>query len=61
MFWAEKIVFLLAEFLRNNSDGALKLELSNVKDSFQYNAAKVFNDLPENLKLMDFKHYKTSS
>ena len=38
--------------LHSNSDGALKLELSNVDDSFQYNAAKVFNDLPENLELV---------
>ena len=44
--------------LGSNTDGALKLEYSSIEDSFQYNAAKVFNSLPENLKSQDFKKYK---
>ena len=45
--------------LRSNTDGALKLEHSSIEDSFQYNAAKVFNSLPENLKSLDFKNNKS--
>ena len=41
--------------LRSNTDEALKLEYSGVEDSFQYNAAKVFNSFPENLKSLNFK------
>ena len=36
--------------LQRNIHGALKLEYSSVEDSFQYNAAKVFNSFQENLK-----------
>lgn len=50
--------FVRTRVLRRNSDGGLKLEHSNIEDSFQFNAAKVFNNLPEHLKLMDFKNYK---
>ena len=46
--------------LRSNTDGALKLEYSSIEDSFQYNAARVFNSLPENLKSLDLKNYKNS-
>ena len=46
-----------ARVLRSNS-GGLKLEHSKIQDSFQYNAANVFNNLPEHIKLMDFKNFK---
>ena len=45
---------------QSNTDGALKLEYSSVEDSSQYNAAKVFNSFPKNLKSLDFKQYKNS-
>ena len=32
----------------------------NYKDTFQYNAAKVFNDIPDDFKCMDFKNFKIS-
>ena len=52
------LVKKVTRVLRSNTDGALKLEHSSIEDSFQYNAAKVFNSLPENLKSLDFKKYK---
>ena len=46
--------------VRSTTDGALKLEYSSVEGSFQYNAAKVFNSFPENLKSQELKQYKNS-
>jgi hypothetical protein len=48
----------VSRVLRSNCDGGLKIEYSNIEDSFQSNAARVFNSLPEHLKLMDFKNHK---
>ena len=61
----ERIEFSLGKLAYNalkddNTDGALKHEYSSIEDSFQYNAAKVFNSFPENLKSLDFKNYKNS-
>ena len=46
--------------LRSNSDGTLRLKHSYIEDIFQYNAAKVFNDIPDDFKCMDFKNFKIS-
>ena len=46
--------------LRSNSDGTLRFKHSYIEDTFQYNAAKVFNDIPDDFKCMDFKNFKIS-
>ena len=43
---------------RSNSEGGLKLEHSKMEDSFQFNAAKIFNDVLDYIKLMDLKIIK---
>jgi hypothetical protein len=46
--------------LRSNSDGTLRLKHSYIEDTFQHNAAKVFKDIPDDFKCMDFKNFKIS-
>ena len=46
--------------LRSNSDGTLRLKHSYIEGTFQYNAAKVFNNIPDDFKCMDFMNFKIS-
>ncbi|CAB4012732.1 Hypothetical predicted protein [Paramuricea clavata] len=58
--WKVLEVKEVTRVLRSNSDGTLRLKHSYIEDTFQYNAAKVFNDIPDNFKCMDFKNFKIS-
>ena len=44
--------------LCSGSKGGLELEHSKFEDSFQFNATKVFNNIPNHIKLMNFKNIK---
>ena len=50
----------LARVLSGNSSGNLTLELSQIQNTFQHSAARVFNNIPSSSKYMNFKGYETS-
>ena len=49
-----------ARVLRSNSSGNLTLDFSQIENTFQHSAARVFNNIPNSFKSMDFKGYNIS-